>query len=122
MSTSSRWTALFTIFLRQDFSTYKKNAAWGAQGRYSFVGAWPALEVIAKEQEVTVINHSTHQRHVSQEADPLGVPERLGLDWRPVPAEGLPAEFTGGWVGYCGYDTVRYTYASECLSHGHHTT
>ena len=39
------------------------------------------------------------------------VAERLSADWRPVPAEGLPAVFTGGWVGYCGYDTVRYVYS-----------
>jgi hypothetical protein len=36
---------------------------------------------------------------------------RLSADWRPAPVEGLPAVFTGGWVGYCGYDTVRYVYA-----------
>ena len=80
------------------------------------MGAWPALEVIAKQQEVTVIDHQGHQRTVTTEADPLGVPERIGSNWRPVAVEGLPAEFTGGWVGYCGYDTVRYTYASERLS------
>lgn len=36
---------------------------------------------------------------------------RLSEDWRPAPVEGLPAVFTGGWVGYCGYDTVRYVYS-----------
>ena len=29
--------------------------------------------------------------------------------------EGMPNVFTGGWVGYCGYDTVRYVYSSEHL-------
>jgi anthranilate synthase component 1 len=25
----------------------------------------------------------------------------------------VPDTFTGGWVGYCGYDTVRYVYSSK---------
>lgn len=85
------------------------------QGRYSFVGAWPALEIIATKHEVTVVDHLRHKRTVTTEADPLGVAERIGKDWKPVAVEGLPREFTGGWVGYCGYDTVRYTYESMPL-------
>jgi len=27
--------------------------------------------------------------------------------------EGLPTVFTGGWVGYAGYDTVRYVYGGK---------
>ncbi|KAK9794604.1 hypothetical protein WJX73_006210 [Symbiochloris irregularis] len=83
------------------------------QGRYSFVGAWPALEVIATKHEVTVVDHLRHERTVTTEADPLGVAERIGQNWKPVAVAGLPREFTGGWVGYCGYDTVRYTYESK---------
>ena len=82
------------------------------QGRYSFVGARPALEVIAREDQVTVVDHMAGTRTVSREADPLAVPQRLGAQWRPVTPEDMPPVFTGGWVGYCGYDTVRYTYAS----------
>lgn len=33
--------------------------------------------------------------------------------WRPAPADGLPEVFSGGWVGFTGYDTVRYTYPSK---------
>ncbi len=33
-----------------------------AQGRFSFVGAQPALEVIARGQTVTVLDHVTQQR------------------------------------------------------------
>jgi hypothetical protein len=39
------------------------------------------------------------------------VPVQLSRNWRPAQVEGLPAVFTGGWVGYAGYDTVRYVYA-----------
>lgn len=43
----------------------------------------------------------------------LQVPESLSRAWRPGGLEGLPQVFTGGWVGYAGYDTVRYVYASK---------
>lgn len=35
---------------------------------------------------------------------------RLSQTWRPVPVDVLENVFTGGWVGYVGYDTVRYVY------------
>ena len=54
------------------------------QGRYSFVGAQPALEVLAKQHEVTVIDHMAGTRTVTQEEDPLSVPQRLGASWKPV--------------------------------------
>jgi hypothetical protein len=133
------------------------------QGRYSFVGAMPALEVVAKGSRVTVLNHEAGTRRVTDEADPMDVsgaagcvcwlggqrrrqrrsgrgardtpqplvagrgaharpirpppppapqvPVQLSRNWRPAQVEGLPAVFTGGWVGYAGYDTVRYVYA-----------
>ena len=37
----------------------------------------------------------------------------LSKEWKPASVDGLPDVFTGGWVGYCGYDTVRYVYSSE---------
>ncbi len=39
----------------------------------------------------------------------------LSRDWKPAVLEGMPNVFTGGWVGYCGYDTVRYVYSGEHL-------
>ena len=49
---------------------------------------------------------------MTEEADPLAVPVRLSAAWRPAAGtlEDLPAVFTGGWVGYTGYDTVRYVF------------
>ena len=43
------------------------------QGRYSFVGAQPALEVVARGHSVTVIDHSTRQRTTTEEEDPMRV-------------------------------------------------
>ena len=82
-------------------------------GRYSFLGARPALEVIARRHEVTVIDHARGRSETAHEDDPLSVPARLTRAWRPangisVPSRGQGPPFTGGWVGYAGYDAVRY--------------
>lgn len=83
------------------------------QGRYSFVGAMPAMEVIAHQSEVVVLDHIRGTRKVTQESDPMLVPEALSRSWKPALLPGLPEVFTGGWVGYAGYDTVRYVYSGK---------
>ncbi|GMH40188.1 hypothetical protein BSKO_08092 [Bryopsis sp. KO-2023] len=83
------------------------------QGRYSFVGAQPSLEIVATGNRVVVLDHMKGTRTVAEEDDPMEVPVRLSANWRPVPVDFLPAVFTGGWVGYTGYDTVRYVYKEK---------
>ncbi|KAL4430388.1 hypothetical protein ABPG77_002194 [Micractinium sp. CCAP 211/92] len=83
------------------------------QGRYSFVGATPALEIVARGQQVHVMDHLKGTRESHTVADPMQVPIDLSARWRPVRADGLPSVFTGGWVGYTGYDTVRYVYSGK---------
>lgn len=85
------------------------------QGRYSFVGAQPAMEVVARGHSVTVIDHTNQNRSTRTEEDPMEVAVRLSTDWQPALTEGLPTVFTGGWVGYCGYDTVRYVYSGAIM-------
>lgn len=84
----------------------------GTVGRHTFVGAQPAMEVLARGRDVTVTDHRTGEVSRIVEANPLAVAGRLTGDWSPAPVEaGLSAalpRFTGGWVGYAGYDTVRY--------------
>ena len=46
-------------------------------------------------------------------ADPLSVPVAISRAWRAAPVDDLLDVFTGGWVGYTGYDTVRYTYPTK---------
>ena len=84
------------------------------QGRYSILGSRPSTQVIAFGRDVTIIkpdgSHTT-----STHANPLHVPRELTRSIRFIePAAdradaGLPACFLGGWVGYAGYDTVRYS-------------
>ena len=59
---------------------------------------------------MTILDHETQERTVSDEQDPLDTVIAISRQWKPVPIEGLPKVFTGGWSGYCGYDTVRYVY------------
>lgn len=83
------------------------------QGRYSFVGAQPALEIMATGQKVTILNHTSQERTSRDVEDPLQEVVEMSRRWRPVLTEGMPRVFTGGWSGYCGYDTVRYVYSGE---------
>lgn len=66
---------------------------------------------MAKGRTVTVLNHHTQTRTVTEQDDPLETVAAMSRAWRPVAIEGMPRVFTGGWAGYCGYDTVRYVYA-----------
>ena len=40
----------------------------------------------------------------------------MSAEWRAAEEPGLPRVFTGGWVGYCGYETVRYGYLGDTLT------
>jgi len=86
-----------------------------AVGRHSFIGAQPSMEVIAHGCEVTIIDHRNGKSIVSREDDPLAAPKRLIADWHVAPENpaGTLRRFTGGWVGYAGYDTVRYLEAGK---------
>lgn len=46
------------------------------QGRYSFIGSQPILEVLAEGNRVTVLDHSKGTRTVSEEVDPMEVEHR----------------------------------------------
>lgn len=80
-------------------------------GRYSYLGAQPIAQVIARRHQVRFIDalDPANSREYHSD-DPLAEMQRFTADWKLVPLPGvrdLP-DFTGGWVGYAGYDTVRY--------------
>ena len=76
-------------------------------GRYSFLGHRPILEVIARGHEVDYRDHRAPRSLRYQSDDPLKEMNQITARWRLVDVPGLP-RFTGGWVGFAGYDTVRY--------------
>ncbi len=90
-------------------------------GRFSFMGTTPLAEVLAYGQKMEWRNHENPAQSKKWEcADPLAEVPKLTAQMRPLSlgdaARGLP-EFTGGWVGFAGYDTVRYL-ESEKLGPG----
>jgi anthranilate synthase component 1 len=74
-------------------------------GRYSFLGTEPArvLRLRGRTVELETPGGATVRRETD---DPFGEVKRLLAPYRPVPVPGLP-RFTGGAVGYVGYDMVR---------------
>lgn len=80
-------------------------------GRYSFLGADPSFEIRAQGR--TILTRSQNEaeftkRDLSEsEGDPLHEVERIMARFRPVEVSGLPI-FTGGAVGFLGYDMVRF--------------
>ncbi|KAG8371488.1 hypothetical protein BUALT_Bualt13G0092900 [Buddleja alternifolia] len=77
-------------------------------GRYSVIGAQPTMEIVAKENMVTIVDHHAGQRTEEFVEDPMVVPRRIMEKWKPQRVDELPEAFCGGWVGYFSYDTVRY--------------
>ncbi|KAL2645216.1 hypothetical protein R1flu_012803 [Riccia fluitans] len=77
-------------------------------GRFSMVGAQPAMEIIAKEHTVSILNHEEGHREERVVDDPMNAPSEIAAQWKPVMVDGLPEVFCGGWVGYFSYDTMRY--------------
>ncbi|KAK5818385.1 Anthranilate synthase component I-2, chloroplastic -like protein [Gossypium arboreum] len=77
-------------------------------GRYSVVGAQPSIEIVAKENMVTIMNHAEGSKIEEIVDDPMIVPRRIMEQWEPQRIDELPEVFCGGWVGYFSYDTVRY--------------
>jgi anthranilate synthase component 1 len=76
-------------------------------GRYSFIGVDPPLSLTLAGREVTVggANGSVIERF--ERDDPLAELNRLLHQRQPIRLPDLPA-FTGGAVGFWGYDVVRH--------------
>ncbi|MBL1219086.1 MAG: anthranilate synthase component I [Planctomycetes bacterium] len=92
-------------------------------GRYSMLGTQPIVEIVAKGSQTQVITRSPSSEMNCTEAPapstavpggegsktPFDLMRAMADQWKPATAiDGLPESFTGGWVGYAGYDTVRY--------------
>ncbi|KAM1341619.1 hypothetical protein ACFX2F_006048 [Malus domestica] len=77
-------------------------------GRHSVIGAQPSIEIVAKENMVTIMDHKEGCRTEEFVEDPMTVPRRIMEGWTPQLLDELPEAFCGGWVGYFSYDTVRF--------------
>ena len=91
------------------------------QGRYSSLGARPAVEVVASGDRVTVTDHrggpgpldQPVEGRIEPRTDPFEAMRRFNAGLVTAVPEAsvhrgmLPDCATAGWVGYAGYDTVR---------------
>ncbi|KAI3919704.1 hypothetical protein MKX01_000145 [Papaver californicum] len=77
-------------------------------GRYSYVGAQPTMEIVAKETSVTILDHIKGTKIENIVENPMEIPKKLMEEWSPQLPKELPEAFCGGWVGYFSYDAVRY--------------
>lgn len=68
---------------------------WIYQGRYSVVGAQPTMEIVAKENKVTIMDHE--ERCLTEEVveDPMAIPRRISETWSPQLIDDLPDAFCG---------------------------
>ncbi|KAL6980677.1 ASTRA complex subunit [Sarracenia purpurea var. burkii] len=66
------------------------------------------MEIIAKENKVTILDHVKGCLTEKVVDDPISIPRSISESWRPQFFDELPDTFCGGWVGYFSYDTVRY--------------
>ncbi len=73
-------------------------------GRYSFLGSEPSLVFRSKGKQIEIVR-GDHVEHL--EADPLEMIRELLQPYHPVKVPGMPP-FSGGFVGYLGYDMVRF--------------
>lgn len=74
--------------------------------RYSFAAADPEAVFEARGRDVTIRRPPAEPKELTSD-DPLAELQALLADYKPVHLSGLP-RFTGGVVGYAGYDMARY--------------
>jgi anthranilate synthase component 1 len=89
-------------------NTYLLESVVGGErfGRYSFIGLAGSVRVRAVGRAITVLQGDTVTEK-SEAADPLQFVRQFLSRYRVAELPGLP-RFSGGLVGYFGYDTVRW--------------
>lgn len=59
------------------------------------VGAQPCMEIVAKENTVTIMDHMEGRRTEEFAEDPLVIPRRIMEKWTPQLLDELPEAFCG---------------------------
>ena len=76
--------------------------------RYSFLGSNPSIILKSKAKNIQIICPYTNKsRRFVTSSDPLDEIKKIMKDFKPADIKGLP-RFYGGFVGYIGYDMVRF--------------
>jgi len=76
--------------------------------RYSFLGSNPEMIFKSKGRDIEIICAHKHKsaRFITK-TTPLDEIKKIMRDFKPVEVSGIP-RFSGGMVGYLGYDLVRF--------------
>jgi anthranilate synthase component 1 len=74
--------------------------------RYSFLGSRPSKIIQSRGSQVKISSNGKGSR-LFEVRDPIEIIEKEISQYRPVEVKGLP-RFSGGFVGYIGYDMVRF--------------
>ena len=97
----------FLKVANQPFSFLLESVEGGEKmARFSFIGIAPSLVFKAKGRNVT-IRDGAGTRSFRASKTPLDELEKIMRSFRQAPVAGLPP-FSGGAVGFMGYDTVRF--------------
>lgn len=59
------------------------------------IGAQPTMEIVAKENMVTIMDHQEGRRTEEFVEDPMIVPRRIMERWKPQCIDELPEAFCG---------------------------
>ncbi|MCC6208026.1 MAG: anthranilate synthase component I [Gammaproteobacteria bacterium] len=88
--------------------TYLFESVHGGEkwGRYSIIGL-PCRTVVRVSGHIVTVETDGREVRREETTDPLAWIEAFRAGYRVPEIDGLP-RFTGGLVGYFGYDTVRY--------------
>jgi anthranilate synthase component 1 len=76
-------------------------------GRFSFIGVHPPMTVVARGDQVTIGGAGGTVLETKQ-GDPLTIVREMMAGRKPVELAAPLPRFTGGVVGYFGYDLVRF--------------
>lgn len=75
--------------------------------RFSFLGTKPYLVFRGTGSRIEILRRGERMRRYTTATDPLTELKGLMAGFRPAEVAGLP-RFSGGLVGYLGYDAVRF--------------
>lgn len=94
--------------LGDDAYSYLLESVEGGEkmARYSYIGTAPSLVFESKGRAISIRSGKT-EKSFETAKDPLFELEKIIARFRQPAMKGLPP-FTGGAVGYLGYDTVRF--------------
>jgi anthranilate synthase component 1 len=81
--------------------------------RYSFIGCNPISMLRSKGRSTTIDEYGTS---TTTDENFFTILESLTKKYHQPPLHGLP-RFTGGWVGFIGYDAIRFIEDVPCTVH-----